>query len=59
MQAAPAGINFAPIFNFGNNENPVATTVNPVVVPPTAETAVTGGGDQLPFDFTNLVIKKL
>ena len=59
MQAAPTGINFAPIFNFGNTENPAITATPPSTETPQPPPPTTVGGDNAPFDFTNLVIKKL
>ena len=62
------GINFAPIFNFGNSETvaPTSTAISGGMVAPTStaissETAVSGGGGltELPIDFSNFLIKKV
>ena len=53
------GINFAPVFNFGNNET--APSVQETVPIPAQEPPVSGGGGltELPLDFSNFLIKKV
>ena len=56
-----SAINFAPVFNFGNNETapPVQETVP---IPAPQEPPVSGGGGgltELPLDFSNFLIKKV
>ena len=55
-----SAINFAPVFNFGNNET--APSVQETVPIPAQEPPVSGGGGgltELPLDFSNFLIKKV
>jgi hypothetical protein len=60
-------INFAPVFNFGNNEMvpslqetapPVQETL-PITTPQEAPVSGGGGLTELPLDFSNFLIKKV
>ena len=60
---APPGINFAPVFNFGNSETgPAPPPVLPQAITggsPEVTPVVTGGSSELPLDFSNFLIKKV